>query len=189
MAHTQEDYISLLADGSYLRNALGDWVMFDQTVTVYEFINVQGNHEKSDAPTLAAEFNLDYERTKMLTFNFNGAEYDYENGYMRRSFYVPNKDSPAYNRSYYMIVVGDDITNLNIQGYENGGCHDGEEVEHTFADVTRYEAVFGDILALMLDDFMEQYNRGRAGEPDYSDNFLSNALLYRASTELVIIRG
>ena len=184
-----EDYFALLSDGEYLRHTLGERTPLDQTVIVYRFSNARGNHDESVAPTLAASFDLDYERTRVLTYLFNGASFDYENGSMRRSFFVPRDGFPEYGRSYYMIVVGDDISNLTVQGYENGGCYEGDEVDHVSVDVTRSETVLGDVFALLLDEFMDVHSGRRYTGFDYYGSDLDMAMLYRASAELFLSHG
>jgi hypothetical protein len=89
------DYDALLSDGEYLHRALGDAIQLDQIVTVYEFSNVRSDFSKGEAPTLAASFHLDFDRTKVLTFGFNGTDLDDEEGFMRRSFLYRMRDAPS----------------------------------------------------------------------------------------------
>ena len=149
-----EGYAEVLADGGYLNRALGNAPGLNQLVTVYEFSNARADHSAAVAPTVAAKFTLDFARTRVLTYSFNGADWDNANGFMRQSFFVPREGFPRYDRSFYLIATGDDIGDLVIQGYQNGGCYAGEEIDVT-VDVTRYEMELGDALARILSDFME----------------------------------
>jgi hypothetical protein len=179
-----DEYAAILSDGEYLRHATSVLKELNQTVTVYEFSNVQADRSIGEAPTLAAIFDLDYAQTEVMTYRFNGGQWDYENGMMRRSFFVPEEWFPGNDRHYYMIVTGGEINNLVIQGYKNGGCHKGQEMDIT-ADMKRYEARLSDILELLLTDFMDIYDRERAEEPAYTVLKLDKAMLYKASAELL----
>jgi len=181
-----EDYHALLSNGDYLTRTLGAERVLDQTVTVYEFRNARANHEVAINPTLAASFNLDYSKTTILSYGFHGASWDEENGFMRQSFSVPEEWSPYSDRKFYLIVVGDDISDLNIQGYINGGCYDGDEMEEASADVINYEAVLGEVLSMLLEDFVARYLDNldnSAGDPANTADSFDMAMLSRAIVE------
>lgn len=184
-----EKYTELLSGGEYMDKALGSTPELNQTVTVYEFQNMQADHDAAINPTLAATFTLDYNRTTVLTYGFHGASFDSENGFMLQCFSVPREGDSRYGQHFYLIIVGDDINDFNTQGYKNGGCNDGEEMDGVSADITRYEAKLGDMLELLLDEYMTQYHRGRAGEAGYTDDFLDKAMLYRAAAEMLCDYG
>jgi len=178
-----EGYAELLSDGEYLRRTLGDSRVLDQTVTVYELSNAWANHDAAVNPTLAASFYLDYERTAMLSYGFHGASWDRESGFMRQSFSVPRKGFPRSGRNFYLIAVGDDIIDLSIQGYINGGCYDGDEMEEVSVDVTRYEAVLGELIASLHEDFMMELSGYYVGDSQNAVEGINLALLYRAVVE------
>ena len=50
----------------------------------------------------------------------------------------------------YLIVLGKDITVPEIQGYRDGGCEEGEEIEGVTADVVRFETTLGEIVWKLL---------------------------------------
>ena len=179
---TWEGYLEVLADGEYIRQAFGSFTTPDQTVTIYEFSNVKGDHNKSVAPTLAASFNLDYDNTVVLTYNFNGGEFNHDMGFMRRSFFTPREGLSGHDNNYYMLVIGDDITNLDIRGFENGACNPREEVDHVTADVRRYEANLNDMLALMFADYMDWHL-----PYEIANGILD--LYFRAAVELLFEHG
>jgi hypothetical protein len=184
-----ESYAGPLSDEKYLNHALESEDALNRIVTVYELTNAQAVTGDVWAPTLAADFNLDFDKTTVLTFGFHGADADKENGHMRQSFFVP--DPRRYGRSYYLIVIGDDIDNLVIQGYESAGCVEGEEYDGVTADVTKYEAVLSDILTKILDDYMSNdygFIYGQ-GEPQIINKALDNALLYKQTAELLRNNG
>ena len=185
-----EDYETLLSDGDYLKRTLDESEALTQIVTVYEFSNVQTANSKGEAPTLAARFSLDFGKTKVLTYGFNGSEWDNSSGFMRQSFFAERHSYQINLSSSYLIIVGEDISNMTIQGYENGGCYAGQETD-VKADVTRYEIALSDMLTILIDDFMGMFNEDRIKISEYSrsDDDLSTAMLYRAAVELLFDYG
>ena len=179
-----EAYVELFSDGRYLERSLEETPNLDQLVTVYEFSNARVNStEAAVAPTLAASFYLDESKTTVLTYMFNGCEGN--DGYMRQSFFIPEEWRFSYGRSFYMLVLGDDIYDMDIQGYKNGGCYEGEELNGVTADVLRYEMSLGDILDVILSDFMEYYYDGHVIVTDdrrYAEP-LDMGVIYKATVD------
>lgn len=169
-------YSELLSDGNYLNNAMADPVELNQTVFVYEFTNTQTNNKTAIAPTLAASFNLDYDNTTVLSYGFNGGEFNAENEFMRRSFFLERRNE----QSRHLVVLGDDIENLTIQGYKDGGCNKGDEIERT-TDIRRYEAVLSDILEILFDNFMGIYANDTINNPHINAD--STDLLFKTVIE------
>jgi len=102
---------------------------------------------------------------------------------------VPREWAPDHNRSFYIIVVGDDISDLTVEGYKTGGWNRRDRVDDVTADVKRYEAVLGDIIKQFLDDFIGQ---GYAFVNDTEETRPSSiyleemrGLLFRAVLELL----
>lgn len=65
----------------------------------------------------------------MLSYNFNGGYYDSDNGVMGKSFSIREEWERGYGTPYYLIVIGDDIQNLQYQGYVTGGWDTKKTVE------------------------------------------------------------
>lgn len=121
-----EGYRSFLSDGTYMDRALGDFVdLSDIPVTVYEFSDVWGTPEDDKAgipnPTIRVMFDLDYEKTQVLSYGFNGSLWDEKNGIMGKEFSIRRQGESDYGRPYYIIVVGEDIQNVDYKGYVTGG--------------------------------------------------------------------
>ena len=121
-----EGYRSLLSDGTYMDRALGDFVdLSDIPVTVYEFSDVWGTPEDDKAgipnPTIRVMFDLDYEKTQVLSYGFNGSLWDEKNGVMGKEFSIRRQGESDDGRPYYIIVVGEDIQNVDYKGYVTGG--------------------------------------------------------------------
>src|SRR5699024_5836994 len=75
--HSWTDYQVLLSDGSYLENTLGPGPdVTDVPVVVYKLTDPYGPEQDEEAgitnPTLRVTFNLDYDKTNILTYGFHG---------------------------------------------------------------------------------------------------------------------
>ena len=103
-----EDYKALLADGSYLENALSPEMDLDQPVTVYEFLNSTGVSDEHPAATQSIQFNIDTAQTQILTYGINGREWNDETGFQRYSFFVPDGQRRDWDR-HLLVVIGADI--------------------------------------------------------------------------------
>lgn len=146
-----EDYRDSLEDGDYLRSALGEWAdLSGVPVTVYEFTDPWGPEPDEKAgipnPSIRVWFDLDYEKTEVLSYGFNGGSYDPENGHQGKSFSIPRDFWPEREKSpKYLIVLGEDIQNMTTQGYVTGGWDDDPTVE-AGVTIKRYESTLEDIL-------------------------------------------
>ena len=183
-----EDYSALLSDGEYLRQTLSEFPKLNQTVTVYEFTNPIADHTVAVNPTIAAWFNLDYEKTMVLGYGFHGGRFDPENNLMMQDFSVPREGFPRYGEKFYLIVLGDDITNLNIKGYVDGSCDDDKEYPGATVDVTRNEATLGELLYTILGNYMQQFYLS-SGYDNPHGKEIGMEMLYRSAMELLTTYG
>ena len=162
-----EDYRDLLADGTYLQRALGDFIDFRQIpVILYAFTDARGPErnraEGVPNPTIRVMFDLDYDRTRILTWGFNGGLTDEEQGIGGRLFGIPEAGTPGYGVPKYLIVMGEDVENLRFQGYATGGWDTKDTVE-AGVTVTRRESDLEEALQLAA----EAWYRVRPDEGDY----------------------
>ena len=139
-----EDYKALLSDGRYQAAALGAYPDLSEVpVIVYRFFDYYGPEPDEEAgypnPSIRAGFELDYDRTTVLSYGFHAASYDRENGTMIQGFSIPRPYNPWYSDSYYLIVMGDDIRNLTIEAYVTGGTdEDTKKLDNAGVKVERY---------------------------------------------------
>lgn len=149
-----EEYKALLESGDYQAQALGPYPALDTPVTVYRFSDFAAPHEKYRAATQAVSFDLDESRTKIFTYGFNGCEWD--EGFRRYSYFVPDgkRNEPELK---LLIVLGEDIGEYTLQGYQDGGCDPGEEIEGVSCTVTRSETTLDKVLDLACRDCLEGY--------------------------------
>ncbi|WP_343209400.1 hypothetical protein [Anaerolentibacter hominis] len=160
MPGSWEDYKALLENGEYERTAFSDPPVLDQKVIVYRLSDTSAGMDSGEAPTLAIEFSMDYDKTKILTYGFNGAEWDEESQFARRSYFIAEPGRSDYGRDRYLVVLGEDIGDYKLQGYQDGGCEKGEEMEGVSADVARYETTLGELLRNLTGEYLEQYEGG-----------------------------
>ncbi len=152
------DYVNLLSDGSYLSLGFTKHAELFQPVTLYRFSDYEFSVDSSAPnPTLNFSFDMDPARSQILTWNFNGGSDFHDEGRYERQMggieYRPNA-SPE-NRSpstAYLIVLGDDISNYTLQGYTNGSCQNGEELDDLGCTVTRMEGSLGSVLWDILEE-------------------------------------
>ena len=139
-----EGYETLLSDGSYLERALGDYPdLFHIPVIVYKFTDAWGPAEDDDAgipnPSMRIMFELDYDKTNVISYDFHSGSNDRENGIMGRGFSIREEGERWYGNPYYLIVIGDDVQNMSSQGYVTGGWDTKNEVE-SGVTITRTES-------------------------------------------------
>ena len=149
-----EKYQALLST-DYQTRAFDALPELTQPVVVYAISDMYGERsELATAPTLNMEFTIDYAKTKILTFGFNGFRNDRITGYCARDLFIPPKDSVYYGDAY-LIVLGDDIGDYTLRAYVNGACE--KEMENAGGTVTRYETTLCEILAIAAKRNLGQY--------------------------------
>lgn len=157
------EYKALLESGAYLERALGEYPALDIPVTVYEFSDFAAPHEEYQAATQAISFDIDPERTTVLTYGINGMERD--GGFRRYSYFVPDgkRNEPEVK---LLIVLGEDLEAYTLQGYQDGGCDRGEEIEGVSCSVTRTETTLDAALDRLCACYRERYGQGRASDQE-----------------------
>ncbi len=153
-----EDYRALLEDGGYAREAFGGVPAPERRVVVYELSGVTSGGG-GEAPTLSFEFTIDYAKSSVLTYGFDGGSRDEEAGTGARSFFIPQEEQQDSAAPHYIAVLGGDIGEYRVQGYRDGGCERGGEIE-AGAVVERYESTLGELLRRAARDHYEACERG-----------------------------
>ena len=181
------DYKTLLEDGSYLDQALGDAPVLDLPVTVYKFTDFAAPADY-DAATQAIEFTIDQSRTTVLTYGFNGASWDEDTGWRQYSYFVPNGQRRDTDPKL-LVVLGEDIGDYVLQGYEDGGCDRGEGLEGVRCTVTRRETSLDEVLDTLCRSYLETYAEWQLGMDDGEAAAVPYALFRRAVGELMVRYG
>lgn len=143
-----EDYQSLLEDGSYAENTFDSSYDLSQAVTVYYFETTGSSDEQ--AATIAVSMNLN-SNTTVLSYGFNGWSQD-DKGDTTFSYFI------RHGSLRMLIVLGQDIGDFSVQGYENGACDPGTELEDISADWTREETTLGQVLEVIAREYQD-YDR------------------------------
>ena len=152
-----EGYEALLSDGTYLESAFADYPVLSEPVTVYTLTDLKDDGTSgAENPTMSMEFTIDMEKSFILTYGFNGGSYDPETGENRRSIHIPKDFSPWYGDPCYLAVLGEDFGEYTTQGYANGGCEKGEEIDSASVTVTRRETTLGEFLRIICRQYYDQ---------------------------------
>lgn len=193
-AESWEDYKALLADGTYLANALAPAPdVGDVKVTVYAFTDPYGPEADEKAgipnPFLRVGFDLDYDKTTVLAYGFHGGRYDRENGTMIQGFSIPQKGEPRYGQTFYLLVVGEDVANMTVGGYVTGGTDpDTPELEGCGVSVERYESDLDTMLREILTPVWEERSQDTY-EQDGTELDVDFETWYRAFLEHLLFYG
>ena len=176
------EYRALLESGEYQAQALGDYPVLDIPVTVYEFSDFAAPHEAYPAATQAVSFEINEEATRVLTYGFNGCEWD--EGFRRYSYFVPDgkRNEPDLK---LLVVLGEDIGEYTLQGYRDGGCGPGEEIEGVACTVTRQETALDAVLDRLCRYYKERYGFSRAADQGSAFDAVPFARYGRAVAELM----
>lgn len=180
-----ESYRSLLESGRYQSQALGPDPALDIPVTVYEFSDFAAPHEQYQAATQAISFTMDGNATQILSYGFNGYGWDEETGLRQYSYFVPNGVRRDQELKL-LIVLGRDIGPYTLQGYQDGGCDAGEEIEGVSCTVKRREAVLSEVLDQLSREYRRFYRHGLAADQEDPFDSVSLSMYQRAVAEFLL---
>ena len=183
-----EEYRALLEDGAYLDRTLAEYPEMDNPVTVYHFSDFEAPHEQYPAATQAITFTINPGATEILSYGFNGMSWDEESGWRQYNYFVPD-GVLREPEAKALVVLGADIGNYVLQGYENGGCDAGGEIEGVSCTVTREETTLNEVLDCLCREYAAFYTRGWI--PDHPNPFDTVSFeMYRgAAAELLVQYG
>lgn len=176
------EYRDLLADGSYIADAFTAPESLDQPAIVYKLSDLTDGAGEYDAASLCLSFKYDPAKTSIMTWGFNGGGVREDTGDEYRDFFIREGRRLADEDVKYFVAVGDDIESYDIQGYLDGSCTPGQEIDDASATVTRVEMTIGELLreiskirydAIIDNDFDGDHNR-------YLDKRISFEMYYQA---------
>ena len=179
-----EEYRALLEDGAYLEEALGAYPTLDIPVAVYRFSDFEAPHTQYPAATQAVTFTVDPEVTEILSYGFNGMSWDEESGWRQYSYFVPDgvRREPAAKG---LVVLGADIGDYVLQGYEDGGCDVGDEITGVSCTVTREETTLDAVLDDLCREYEFFYTQGRAVDQENAFDAVPFAMYRGAVSQLL----
>ncbi len=182
-------YKAVLSDGSYREEAFNGYPEMNQTVIVYEITNIayNGNDEKATNPTLNLEFTSG-RNTTVMTYGSDGGRYNPAGGEQHRHYNIPESFNPDYGEPKYLIIMGEDITDLKLQGYRDGGCDAGEQIDGVTADIRRYESTIGTIVYDLFINHRSHLNPEHSEETEILD-IVSDELIFGCVTDTMYDYG
>lgn len=144
--YSWDDCKAVLDGGSLKASLTGESGIENTPVIVYRLENIVSPNESEENvnPTIELQFDMDYDKTQVLTYGFSGGTYDRESGRMGRNDSVGNER--LRNDPRMLMVVGEDIKNLSIHGYKTGAVEAGNELEGISADIVREEGTLGEVM-------------------------------------------
>ena len=138
-AESWTEYQTLLT-GSYQADALAPKTLPEQNVYVYSF--TASGETTANAATLAITVNADPDKTTILTYGINGYGQNEATGQPQYSYFTR-----AHNQALHLLVVlGQDLTGCTMQGYTDGSCEQGKELDSLKGTVTRTEMPLAELL-------------------------------------------
>ena len=138
-AESWTEYQTLLT-GSYQADALAPKTLPEQTVYVYSF--TASGETTANAATLAITVDADPEKTTILTYGINGYGQDEATGQPQYSYFTR-----GHNQTLHLLaVLGQDLTGCAMQGYTDGSCEQGKELDSLKGTVTRTEMPLAELL-------------------------------------------
>ena len=149
------EYQTLLGDKHYFHSAFDEFPAMDIPVAVYKLHDYEYSRNKEAVnPTLSMNFQIDFHKTYVFSYGMNGITMN-DDGTCSRTkggiYYQPDRDKRNQSpEDAYVIVVGEDLKNYTIQGYTDGSCDDGKELNDLGCTVTRFESTLGEIILELL---------------------------------------
>lgn len=177
--------------GSYFADAFAKSEHLDQPVTVYKLSDLTDGAGEYEAATLCMSYKYNPEKTSIMTWGFNGGGTRVDTGDDYRDFFIQEGIRKADQDVKYFIAVGDDIESYELQGYLDGSCTPGEEIDDASAVVTREEMDMGELLReicqIRYDAIMDNDYGGDANR--YFDSHISFDMYYQAVVKHFTVYG
>lgn len=138
-AESWTEYQTLLT-GSYQADALAPKTLPEQTVYVYSF--TASGETMANAATLAITVDADPEKTTILTYGINGYGQNETTGQPQYSYFTREH----HQTLHLLAVLGQDLIGCAMQGYTDGSCEQGKELDSLKGTVTRTEMPLAELL-------------------------------------------
>lgn len=176
-----QEYMTLLTDGRYMRQAFAETPQLAQQVIIYEVSDPVIVTGEGTNPSIGIHYNAG-SKTTVLSYGFHGFSSDGSNNFIQ-GFSLPNEYRSQPSSKFWLIVLGEDLQNLQLQGYKTMNLAQGNEMEIS-ARITRRVADLDATLRALLDDFFVQLSdiRPIPGEISFEQH-------YQAAVELLLSYG
>ena len=166
-----QDCADQLSDGT-VRQKAATPLLADQHVPVTVYAFTEPWAEKQDAkrvpnPTVQVRFDLDFEKTQVLTYGFDGGSNNWEEGRMCREFSIPDGRRPREPEARLLLIFGEPVRNLETSCHSTGGSDpDTPILEEAGVTVTRHDANLMNVLWWLLEDWDWQWPLGEDLDAD-----------------------
>lgn len=131
----------------HLGNALAPAAGEALPVIVYEITDLHS--ETVGERYLAAEFTADPDRTVIWNFGSIGMVDDEEAGTFARVIHIPSEEEPWVMDRGYLVVVGGDIDNLTLTGYDSYDLTQEHRIDGVSGQLRRYESTLSEVLGTL----------------------------------------
>ncbi len=139
-AESWTEYQTLLTGSYQSADALAPKPLPEQTAYVYSF--TASGETTASAATLAITVDADPEQTTILTYGINGYGLDDATGQPQYSYFTNE-----HGQSLHLLaVLGQDLTGCTMQGYSDGSCEKGKELDALEGTAARTEMTLADFL-------------------------------------------
>ena len=184
--YSYENFIDLLADGSYLKEALEAPKTIGEKVVVYRIHDYGTTLERSqplrDTLSVAVSYKVD-DNVRVTTQGFNGSQQ--KDGSRMDFFSLPYKDVDGEDLGDRFIVVrGGDIEDVKLQGYiripDLFGDEEGEESSEIYGEIERTEKTADDDLLKQFITAISTNVNLRGAYASYKNGVLTDDVIYSA---------
>ena len=179
------DYKAILEDGSYLTSAIDQHPVLSESVTVYSFTDFSAP-AAYNAATQAIEFTIDPVKTTILSYGFNGMSWDEDSGWLQYDYFVPNGVRRDISPKL-LIVLGEDIGDYTLGGYENGACE--IPIEGVECTVTRRETTLDAVIEELCAAYAKESSWHLGVDEESLFSYLPMELYRSKVTELLVQHG
>lgn len=185
-------YETLLRDGGYLKAAVEPVPQVDVPAVVYRLNDYQYTEDTEAVnPTLMMEFTVDPQKTKVFSYGMNIGSWESETGRCGRgvSSIQKKNNSGREPEPAYVILVGEDLAHYTVQGYRDGGCEPGEELEDLGCTVTRYETTLSEAVRPLLEEYMKRGLNLRWDAENDASGMPPRELYHGLAAQLLCVNG
>lgn len=168
-----KDYDKLLEDGTYIKHLFSQMPNANIPVTLYQFIEKPVGLSENIDLVVNIEFNP--EKTKILSYGFNGGEYHDEENYRIYHASLPEKerlDIPTPR----LIVIGDELTSYTIS---KRNTQTGKNQYANPKNISCERTTLDSVLRTITSNYVQIMNMVYETEIDAS----TEELFYRSFTE------
>ena len=166
--------VKKLLDEGYLGLALEAYPSIDEKVTVYELSNMRASRRDDSYHYYSMRAHLDFDKTKLLNYGFDGYERNDENGFINLSAPITIDEEQNGVDSAYLILIGGDVSDYELKAATTKDPN--KELEDAECKVARYETTLDEVMTRIIEDYLDNYAKDLA-------SYERNSLAFKISQE------